>query len=78
MKIQFFICKCFWAGSQTGEYFGGSVAVADVNGDSKDDIIVGSPLFTYHTVSGPHFIPISLSKIKWNVAGKPDTTRISS
>lgn len=33
-------------GEKTGEFFGGSLAVADINGDSLDDLLVGSPLYT--------------------------------
>lgn len=33
-------------GKQIGEYFGYSLAVADVNGDSLDDLIVGAPMHT--------------------------------
>jgi integrin alpha 8 len=33
-------------GEQMGEYFGWSVATADLNGDGFDEIIVGAPLFS--------------------------------
>ncbi|KAJ4448226.1 hypothetical protein ANN_10240, partial [Periplaneta americana] len=33
------------SGSQTGEYFGAALAVADVNGDGLPDVLVGAPLY---------------------------------
>ena len=43
------VCKnniFFELGRQTGEYFGAAVAVADVDGDGIQEILVGAPLFT--------------------------------
>ncbi|KAG8238568.1 hypothetical protein J437_LFUL017504, partial [Ladona fulva] len=33
-------------GIQCGEYFGSSIAVGDMNGDSYDDLIVGAPFYS--------------------------------
>ncbi|XP_067825088.1 integrin alpha-3b [Heptranchias perlo] len=45
-------------GSQTGSYFGSSVAVADLNNDSWQDIIVGAPHYFDHKkeISGAVYI----------------------
>lgn len=34
------------SGEQLGGYFGYSIAVADVDGDRRDDLIIGAPLYT--------------------------------
>uniref|UniRef100_UPI00398E9A25 integrin alpha-3b n=1 Tax=Pristiophorus japonicus TaxID=55135 RepID=UPI00398E9A25 len=46
------------AGSQTGSYFGSSVAVADLDNDSWQDIIVGAPHYFDHKkeISGAVYI----------------------
>ena len=38
------------SGAQTGEYFGASLVTGDFNGDGQMDLIVGSPLYTFHKV----------------------------
>ncbi|KAL7301511.1 hypothetical protein TKK_0005947 [Trichogramma kaykai] len=38
--------KQIWKGEQQGEYFGASLAACDVNGDQRDDLIVGAPLWS--------------------------------
>ena len=45
------------SGEQVGAYFGYSLATADLNGDSLDDLIVGAPLYYNQTTSHkePHF-----------------------
>lgn len=37
------------AGYQSGEMFGASLAVIDLNGDNRDDIVIGAPHFTDFT-----------------------------
>ena len=34
-------------GEQLGAYFGYSLCVSDMDGDGRDDLIVGAPLFTH-------------------------------
>ena len=38
-------------GRQTGEYFGASLASVDVDGDGRDEIVVGAPLFNNDNVA---------------------------
>ncbi|PSN55210.1 hypothetical protein C0J52_00626 [Blattella germanica] len=43
------VIKLIREGTQMGEYFGGALCVADVNGDGLDDLIVGAPQHSLRT-----------------------------
>nr|CAD7396219.1 unnamed protein product [Timema poppensis] len=43
-------------GTIIGEYFGASLAVADITGDGLDDLIVGAPIFSKHYEEGRIYI----------------------
>ena len=51
-------------GEKTGEFFGGSVAVADINGDSLDDLLVGSPLYTISHDEGRIYLFFANSQVR--------------
>jgi hypothetical protein len=51
-------------GEKVGEFFGGSVAVTDVNGDSLDDLLVGSPLYTISHDEGRIYLFLANSEVR--------------
>lgn len=44
------------SGLMVGEYFGASIAVANINGDEFDDIIVGAPHYSSKCDEGRVFV----------------------
>ncbi|XP_023245355.1 integrin alpha-4 [Copidosoma floridanum] len=54
-------------GEQYGEYFGSSLTACDVNGDGRDDLIVGSPLWSGDIEEGRVYAYVSkCNKLRWN------------
>jgi hypothetical protein len=43
------------SGEQLGAYFGYSLCVNDIDGDGRDDLIVGAPLYTDFTNNLEHY-----------------------
>ena len=42
-------------GEQLGSYFGYALCVSDLDGDGRDDLVVGAPLFTNFTKNKEHY-----------------------
>ena len=59
------------SGDQMGEFFGGSLASLDLNGDGLDDLVVGSPLATAELVrrkrSAGKYIKVKIRKYFLNL-----------
>jgi hypothetical protein len=51
-------------GEKTGEFFGGSIAVADINGDRLDDSLVGSPFYTISHDEGRIYLFFANSEVR--------------
>lgn len=46
-------------GDQIGEYFGASLAACDINGDGRDDLVVGAPQWAADVDEGRVYVFIS-------------------
>ncbi|XP_023718571.1 integrin alpha-9 isoform X3 [Cryptotermes secundus] len=57
-----YMVKKTLVGEKVGEFFGGSLAVADVNGDGLDDLIVGAPMYTISHDEGRIYVFIANSQ----------------
>ncbi|XP_014207729.1 integrin alpha-PS5 [Copidosoma floridanum] len=57
-------------GEQFGEYFGSSLTACDVNGDGRDDLIVGAPQWSRETDEGRVYAYVSKGeKVSWKIFG---------
>ncbi|KAF4092886.1 hypothetical protein AMELA_G00026350 [Ameiurus melas] len=65
-------------GSQVASYFGHCVAVTDINGDRRDDILVGAPLFmeplSTHKLREVGQVYVYLQKEGYRFSPKPEQT----
>jgi hypothetical protein len=52
-------------GEKTGEFFGGSLAVADVDGDGLDDLLVGAPFYTVSHDEGRVYLFFANSEVRY-------------
>eukprot|EP00794_Sanderia_malayensis_P003301 gene3301-3784_t len=48
--------------TQIGSYFGSSLAIADVNGDGHEDLLVGAPFFAVHANEGAVYLYLNTGK----------------
>ncbi|XP_058809911.1 integrin alpha-4-like [Phymastichus coffea] len=54
-------------GEQYGEYFGASLTSCDVNGDSRDDLIIGAPLWSRVSDEGRVYVYKTRGQIEFQV-----------
>jgi hypothetical protein len=63
IDLKLFNIKAIINGTQVGSYFGGALAVCDVNDDNVDELIIGAPLFTVDQDEGKAYIYQSIIQV---------------